>query len=168
MVLQNLLSDMRLLPGSDLLVQTLAEMRGDCVRRVFILLGVRFPRADMAAIQRAVTEGAGEVRANALEVLDNTLKGELRERLIGGLLEPKPGLRPDMEDALERLRGLMDWPDEWLKACAIHTAGRGGIATVLPEVASAAESQEGLVRETALWAIGRIPATAGGGTADRV
>ena len=151
-VLQSLRDDFRGLEGTDLLMETLGEMRGGCLRRVFALLGVLFPQTDMEAIRRGVMEGAGEVRANALEVLDNTLKGEVHDRLLGPLLEPFGAPEGSAENATARLRALMEWNDGWLQACALHAAGRGRLAEALPEVEAAAESPDALVRETALWA----------------
>lgn len=152
MVLQSLRDDFRWLEGADLLLETLGEMRDGCLRRIFALLGILFPQTDMEAIRRAVMEGTAEVRANAVEVLDNLLKGEIHDRLLGPLLEPFDASEGSAENATARLRALMEWNDDWLQACALHAAGRGGLVEALPEVEAATESPDALVRETALWA----------------
>jgi HEAT repeat protein len=152
LVLQSLQDDFRWLKNADLLKDTLNEMREGCLRRVFVLLGVLLPQTDMEAIRRAVMKGTPEVRANAVEVLDNLLKGEVHDRLMGPLLEPFDPSEGSVENATARLRALMEWNDGWLQACALHAAGRGGLAETLPEVEAAADSPDALVRETALWA----------------
>ena len=156
LVLQSLQDDFRWLKEADLLGDTLNEMREGCLHRVFALLGVLFPQTDMEAIRRAVMEGTPEVRANAVEVLDNTLKGKIHDRLMGPLLEPFDPSEGSVENATARLRALMEWNDDWLQACALHAAGRGRLAEALPEVEAATESPDALVRETALWAKAQI------------
>ena len=155
-VLQSLRDEMKELDGTDLLVESLEEMRKECLHRVFTLLGVLYPKTDMEAIRRGLLEGSREVRANAVEVLDNTLKGVLRERLFAPLIEPPEPTRVSAKNAKVRLWSLLDWDNDWLRVCALHAIGRGRLKEALTEVRNSLNSPDALVRETGLWTLGQI------------
>jgi hypothetical protein len=156
MVLQSLRDEMKELDGTDLLVESLEEMRKECFHRVFSLLGVLYPKTDMEAIRRGLMEGSREVRANAVEVLDNTLKGVLRDRLFTPLIEPPEPSRVSVENAKVRLWSLLDWDNDWLRVCSLHAIGRGRLKEALTEVRNSLNSPDALVRETGLWTLGQI------------
>ena len=101
-------------------------------------------------------EGSREVRANAVEVLDNTLKGVLRERLFAPLIEPPEPTRVSAKNAKVRLWSLLDWDNDWLRVCALHAIGRGRLKEALTEVRNSLNSPDALVRETGLWTLGQI------------
>jgi HEAT repeat protein len=155
MVWQSLREEVRWLDGTDLLLEAIDEMRKECLHRIFALLDILHPQADMEAVRRGLMEGAGEVRANAVEVLDNVLKGEIHDRLFA-LIEPSETPRGTVENAVARLRALTAWNDDWLRVCALHAVGRGHMVEARPEVESALNSPGALVRETAVWAMGQI------------
>jgi hypothetical protein len=50
------------------------------------------------------------------------------------------------------IEAILQGDDAWLKACALHVAGKRKDRAFLPLVESNLMAYDGVVRETALWA----------------
>jgi AAA family ATP:ADP antiporter len=102
-----------------LLVRTLEEKIDATVVRIGRALELAYPPRDMRAAFRALRGKSRAARAGALELLDNLLEGELRNRLLRALdqvaLEGRDVPRIEREESLRRLR---ECDDRWLRACA--------------------------------------------------
>jgi AAA family ATP:ADP antiporter len=115
-----------------LLASAMNEKVGQIERRIFLLLAVLYPDADMeqiyAGIHDAAAQDAARRRANAVELLDNLLGRELKRRFLP-LLDDLPRV-----DRLKLVATLFDLPkkaplevlvdlcrDEtaWVRACAV-------------------------------------------------
>lgn len=113
-----------------LLRKTLREKSYKSVDRLFRLLAMSYPPAELYAASRALYSPSTRIRANAIEYLDNVLTSAHKKRVLG-LVEEKP-TRDRVARALKDLgERSADWPeslerqaasdDDWLAACALHT-----------------------------------------------
>jgi len=113
-----------------LLRKTLKEKSYKSVDRLFRLLAMSHPPAELYAASRALYSPSTRIRANAIEYLDNVLTSAHKKWVLG-LVEDKP-TRGGVARALKDLgESPADWPeslerqaasdDDWLAACALHT-----------------------------------------------
>ena len=153
-------------PPRKLLMDTLSQRRDDCVRHVFLLLGLRFPVRDMSTAYVALTSGRPELRASATEFLDNLLPRDLKEAIIpmfdGNALgvgeRSKPGSDP-LEDENAALQALMEAPDPWVRACALYATQGGPTERAAKLAQRAARDKSDLVRETAKVVLTQLSGT---------
>lgn len=113
-----------------LLHHTLKEKSRKTIDRIFRLLAMRHPPAELYAASRALLSPNARVRANAVEYLDNLLEGR-HKKLVLGLVEEKATLdqvrrrlhEQDLEPHAwpELLRHQARHPDDWLAAIAVYT-----------------------------------------------
>ncbi len=115
-----------------LLASALAEKGVQIERRIFLLLAVLYPDADMeqiyAGIHDASAADAPRRRANAVELLDNLLDRELKTRFLPLLEEIPRAERLKQVEALvklpkkpapEVLAELCKDETAWVRACAV-------------------------------------------------
>lgn len=119
-------------PNDDtrLLHHTLTEKSRKTIDRIFRLLAMKHPPAELYAASRALLSPNARVRANAIEYLDNLLEGR-HKKLVLGLVEEKASLdqvrrrlhEQDLEPHSwpELLRHQARHPDDWLAAIAVYT-----------------------------------------------
>jgi AAA family ATP:ADP antiporter len=116
--------------NTALLRKTLNEKSFKSVDRLFRLLAMSHPPAELYAASRALYSPSARIRANAIEYLDNVLK-PAQKKWVLGLVEDKP-TRDRVARALKELgESPAEWPaslerqasddDDWLAACALHT-----------------------------------------------
>jgi hypothetical protein len=137
------------------------------LRRTFLLLSFLYDARRIKSAEERLAEGDARQRSLALELLDNTLRGEVRA-CVAGLAREKlsPGKhlerlrrRFSLErmDAQSRIREIIAnpevWPDSWIRTCAVYVAGRlnrQDLASVIAESGSWAWPPEPAV---ASWAL---------------
>jgi AAA family ATP:ADP antiporter len=127
---QEWMQSIALADETRLLHHTLKEKSRKTIDRIFRLLAMRHPPAELYAASRALLSPNARVRANALEYLDNLLEGR-HKKLVLGLVEEKATLdqlrRRLHEQELEPhswpelLRHQARHPDDWLAAIAVYT-----------------------------------------------
>ena len=166
--------------SAALLHSALSEKGLAIERRVFTLLAVLYPEAEMeriySGIREASTEDAPRRRANAVELLDNLLSRELKRKLLP-LSDDMP-----LSRKLEAIAGVLEIPtptrdealvalcrDEtaWVRACALHHAielRHSGLDGLLAE---ALDDAWPVVRETALVGYSRTWPERAAAIADR-
>jgi hypothetical protein len=113
-----------------LLLAALREKALKTRDRIFRLLAMTHPPAELYAASRALLSPNSRVRANALEYLDNLLDGR-HKRAVLGLVEGKPALDQVRRRLHERNMVPHAWPDllrhqaryddDWLAAVALYT-----------------------------------------------
>jgi AAA family ATP:ADP antiporter len=113
-----------------LLRKTLDEKARKTIDRVFRLLAMKHPPAELYAASRALKSPNSRIRANAIEYLDNIIAPSHKERVLG-LVESKPASEQVRKRLAENGDRFHDWPealeaqangnDDWLAACALHT-----------------------------------------------
>jgi len=164
-------------PEPSLAVLGAALVRERARSRQAILLLLSFLH-DPVAILRAregLSHDSKEKRAYALEVLDVTVEGEIKPRLLalledGGATVAGGERRPEAKTTVERVREVARRPrafvSTWTTACALHAAAHLGGDGWTGVLDAAAEDASALVRETAAWARTRLKEgldTGGGG-----
>jgi HEAT repeat protein len=152
-----------------LLASAVAEKVAQIERRIFLLLAVIYPDADMEQIHAGMqdtqaAEGARR-RANAVELLDNLLERNLRKRILP-LLEELPRaerLRSVIEvypmkpmTAQQVLSDLVRDETAWVRACAMWCMSLTPTAEGVTEVFSHGSGDANpIVREIALVSLGK-------------
>lgn len=153
------------LERGGLLGSALREKLERILERIFLLLGVIYPSKTMEVVFISLHADSAVARANALEVLDNTLSARLK-RLILPLVDDTPmadklgvaqevfGLcRSGAEDALTT---LLDDPNAWVVACAVrHVSDRASSRdpAIARLVMHHLRSLSPVVRETTAWVV---------------
>ncbi|MCU1276699.1 MAG: hypothetical protein JWM53_245 [bacterium] len=111
------------------LVTVLHERRKSALERMFALLALSYPRADVRAAQSAILSDSPTVRAGALELLDNILRGPARSVVMDSLepvVLPRRGMALCREETLAALLQLDDAP---LRRDVVRAARADGILT---------------------------------------
>lgn len=118
-------------PAASLLVRTLQDRLHGTVARLFRLLGLQFPPAEIYSAYLAVRKkGSGESYTTALEFLDQVLDRDLKKLVLplfdnssNVLARGKEIYGLELPDAEQALRRLLTSGDNWLVCCAMATAG---------------------------------------------
>lgn len=150
--------------AGSLLEQALREKQDQNLKRIFRLLGLRYPAGDMYRAYLGLVHRQPGKRASALEFLENLLDRKLRRRLVP-LLEaatPEQALahgarlfgRP-LHSRQEALARMLAGEDCWLRVCALHSLAGTDEPAALEQVRGLAADPEPLVRETAALVLGR-------------
>jgi ATP/ADP translocase len=95
------------------LVSVLHARREAALERLFALLTLSYPRADVRAAEGALSSESPTARAGALELLDNVLRGPARPVVMASLepvVLPRRGMAPCRETTLAALFALDDAP----------------------------------------------------------
>ena len=160
--------------GAPLLTRLLVDRLLSHRANVFGLLSLLHSEREMAAARRGLESGRPELRAHALEYLDNVLQGEVRQQVFAVIDElPRAdrlrearrlfGLVPETAEtvlrrlALERPPGDYDAP--WLTAAALRLIYDARIEALYPLLRRSAERDpEPLVQETAAHLIAQLQA----------
>ncbi len=152
-------------PGAALVETALRERMDQQLEMIFRLLGLRYPQRDIYFAYAALKGTQPAKRASAIEFLDNILRKDVKtvilplleeesqERLLGRAVRLFHVRIPDRAGALS---ALVEQPDPWLRACALHAAGAARIAALEPFCRAALGDADIRVRETAEWALGRL------------
>jgi HEAT repeat protein len=154
--------------AAALLSSALSEEVAATEHRLFLLLGVLYPQAEMEPIYEGIRDpsrgDAPRRRANAVELLDNLLERDLKQKLLP-LLEDarRPARLRAVEDELplrrrtrdEVIAALCRDVTGWVRACAIHYACEHGATAAMAIVEEAVTDPDAVVREMALLGCAR-------------
>jgi len=149
----------------SLLRQALMESMERVRERVLWLLSLIYPARDIRAVWAALNSGNPTRQAHAVELLDNLLSGEVKRYsfpLYGDALEPAR-FNAALEfigraslDADSAMRMLLDQKDTWLTAATLWEIGVRRLAGFRQEFVKHAQSEDGLLRETAELVLRRL------------
>jgi AAA family ATP:ADP antiporter len=129
------------------------------LERIFGLLALLGPGEDLLSAHRALLSSDAPARANALELLDNVLKGPLR-RLIVPLVDSHVtveeraalGARTigvSLDTREEAVATLAGCSDAWLRSCAARIIGTLGLRSFQPQLDRWRDDADPLLREAA-------------------
>ncbi len=152
-----------------LLSSALLDKIDQCEARIFTLLGILHPDAEIEVIyagyRDASAQDAQRRKANALELLDNLLDRPLKKKLLP-LLDEAPReakVRAASEHfelpengATQSLLDLLRDESAWVRACAIHLAGELGDSALVNDVRDGLEHPWEVVREAAVVALQKL------------
>ena len=151
------------LADEDSVVQAVRQSMDQELERIFRLMSLLFPDADLQDAYVGLRSTNPTIRANALEFLDNVLAPALRQ-LIVPVLDPQVTLAErialgnrfvgaPLTSAEQAIATLLGSEDAWLQTSAAQAVGvlrLHGLAPQLTRLASSADEHEwnGLHRET--------------------
>jgi ATP/ADP translocase/HEAT repeat protein len=148
-------------PPARLLQKALEEKLDQNLERIFRLLALCYEPDDIYSAYQGYVSSRKDLRANAVEFLDNVLGKDLKKFIfpivdqISAELTIRRGrhlfdLRvANMEQGLEM---LIKGGDAWLKTCAIYAAAKQPLPNLLPLIEEAGRDPNPMVKETAEFA----------------
>jgi ATP:ADP antiporter, AAA family len=150
---------------ASLLRQALRESMERVRERVLWLLSLIYPAKDIRGVWSALNSGDPTKQANAVELLDNLLTGDVKRYsfpLYGDALEAArfsvalTFLGWSSLNANTALRMLLEQADIWLTAATVWEIGLRRLTEFREEIAKRLKSENVLLRETAELVIQRI------------
>jgi HEAT repeat protein len=148
--------------GGRLLERALAETLERSADQILSLLGLIYPRKDIAAARGSISAG-GLARAKALEYLDNLLPATLRRRVVPALEQSRLGLGPAQSGQGKAwqpvLRELLGDPDPVIASAAVHAVWEGRARDLQSDVEALLGASDGhnwWVFEAASWTLGAL------------
>lgn len=132
-------------PALSLLARSLEERQRSSLKRLFRLLGLRYPSNEMYWAYLALSQKSNEKHSTAVEFLDNVLDQDLK-RVIVPMLDAPDRLREqgqalfaiEPQSAESTIRGLVHSDDPWLTACAMAAAAELRLRALAVEIAEVA------------------------------
>ncbi|MFZ0391082.1 MAG: HEAT repeat domain-containing protein, partial [Calditrichia bacterium] len=118
--------------AARLLIKALDERLNYTLERIFRLLGLKYPAADIYNAFLRITSNNSDLRAHAIEMLDNLLEFNWKRRIIPLVEHSNPdeliqNLRfipsSDIPTEEKALQMILTAKDNWLKACAVYLIG---------------------------------------------
>lgn len=138
-------------------------------RRCLLLISFLYDADTMKRVGHQLENTVVEQRAIALEVLDTTLPRKLKRTIlplfegsssVDCLRKLEASFPQQSSDRRERLRSFLTDSERdlgtWIQACALYTAGIVDEDTFLTQMREMRSSDEGIVRETAWWAVSQL------------
>jgi ATP:ADP antiporter, AAA family len=115
-----------------ILTEAIERRKTGAMNRILTLLVLLYPQLPLETIQTSLASDDARIRANAIELLDNTLDNNLKASLIPYLDSSIDKIEDYAQKKLnikalnfnERLQEILVKKDEWLKACALYYIGK--------------------------------------------
>jgi len=151
-----------ILKARKLLMRALEERLDNNLERIFRLLGLRYSTDDMFSAYKGIVSDQSDLRANAVEFLDNVLDRYLRRYILPIVEELHQGetlesIREEfgLEEPTQKktLEDLLLGDDSWLKICALYVVSALDDKSSAPLVSRLTEDADPIVRETANFAL---------------
>ena len=151
--------------AGNLLITALEERLDYNLDRIFRLLGLKYCPDDMYNAYKAVTSQSSDLRAKAVEFLDNILdphskrmiipiierySSKVQVSLLTGLTEMKHNSQN------EALIAILEEDDNWLKVCALYFMAESGITEPSWMIKKLATDPDPITRETAEYSLRRL------------
>jgi AAA family ATP:ADP antiporter len=149
--------------ASRVLVEVVRQERYEALGRIFMVLALEYPVAEMHQASRAVLEGSRVRHANAIELLDTTMPKNVTRDIVplleilptGGKEVSPTGTAWSGETAL---RTLVGWHRPWIAACAFHAARKAGVRSFDSEARALLDTDEPVLQEEAVAYVGESDA----------
>lgn len=148
----------------ELLTKALEEQLEKNLERMFRLLGLQYSPRDMLNAYLGLVSQSSQLRANAIEFLDNVLDPTQKKSLITlveqsrpqTLKDTGPPFRTALASESEALGRMLREDDPWLLACTIYLIAVEGLRGLQDRIESLTEAPRLVVRETALLCLERL------------
>jgi ATP:ADP antiporter, AAA family len=125
----------------NLLLTSLSESIDRNLEMIFRLLGLRYPAGDIFNIYKAIISEKSDLRANAIEFLDNLLDTQLKKIIIL-IVDSAPTeylinqsnqlLKTTFNNEDDVLKYILKGDNIWLQMCAIHLISQSNKKEFLP------------------------------------
>ncbi len=151
--------------AQKLLKKALEEKLEVNLERIFRLLGLSYPSKDMYNAYLGVVSNKGNLRANAIEFLDNILDADFKKLIIPIVEENLPGhlikksqvlFGFNVPSEIECMEFLLQGEDNWLKACTVHLLAEMKSINCKDLIKRLFEDSDLVVKETARYYFERI------------
>jgi AAA family ATP:ADP antiporter len=151
--------------GVSLLRDALTDSMERVKERVMWLLSLLYPGQDVRRAWAGLRSGDPTKRANAIEFLDNLLKGNLKQYVFPVFSDASQAqrfrtslgfLRVDAVDTESALRALLEQDDMWLIAATVWEIGIRRLTGFRDKILTFLNSENVVLRETADLAIHRM------------
>ena len=155
----------RINSAQKLLMKALEEKLEINLERIFRLLGLRYPSKDMYNAYLGVVSNKEDLRANAIEFLDNILDSNFKKLIIPIVEENLPSDLIQRSQALfgfsvpseiECMEFLLQGEDNWLKACTVHLLAEMKSVNCKELIQKLVDDSDPIVQETSMYFLGRI------------
>jgi len=145
--------------SNDPMIRALKESLQNELERIFRLLSLLHPHLDLESTYIGLQSSSATVHDNALELLDNVLKSQVRN-MLAPLLDSKVTVaeraqmaerlvRSKIENKEQAVAALVGSEDPWLKSCGAYAIGILGIKSLEGELNRCLNDSDPLLRETA-------------------
>ena len=141
-----------------LLIRALNEKLDDNLERIFRLLGLNYMPQDMYNAYLGVMSRRSDLRADAIEFLDNVLEPKLKRLIIPIVESGSPELlwqktqdifRVELKDDTQCFEFILKSNDNWLKVCTLHYLTETGNSDYRNQVARMTNDYDPMIKETA-------------------
>jgi AAA family ATP:ADP antiporter len=141
----------------DLLVSLLNERLDNTLERIFRLLGLKYSPGDMYNAYRAIISNNQDLRANAVEFLENILDPNLKRIIISIIEYSTNPVSAEEEFKVNRKNSifldLLRERDSWLKVCTIFYIAEANMRNYQSEIQKLTKDHDSTVKETAEYAL---------------
>jgi AAA family ATP:ADP antiporter len=152
--------------SKDSLPRALSESLQQELERIFRLLSLLYPHVDVHSTYLGLQSKSVTVHDNAVELLDNVLKSEMRTMLLPLLdgrvsIEQRAAIADRMvhaklESEEQAVAALVASDDPWLRSCGAYAIGTLGLKSLEAELNRCLVGEDPLLRETARAAKQRL------------
>lgn len=149
----------------QLLIRALDERLENNLERIFTLLGLKYLPRDMENAYQGIRSNKSELRASAIEFLDNILDSELKKFIIPIIESNSPfsvlenvdlPFPIEIRSEQQCLSALLEGDDSWLKVCALYMLAEKRTRDAIANIRACAADFDPMVRETAEYALTQI------------
>ena len=154
--------------AKHLLLRALKEKLLEITERIFRLLGLGYRPEDMFNAYRATISSKPELKANAVEFMDNVLSSNLK-RYVLPILEAEPEDFIDsaptdipvadtskIASTQESLHSILDSEDKWLVVCALYLIAESKNKDFAAHADKLRNNPDPTVRETVNYTMGKM------------
>lgn len=154
---------------ADLLKQALKNEITKIRKRILLLLTLIYPKASILSAEKNLSNPVAETRSRALKIIDDVVSSDIKsivfplfddlsdEQRQSRLVIEFPQKHMSKHDRIKDvIAGSGQWTASWTKTCALFTIGRIATMEFYDTVISALSDPDPTVRETAIWALGRL------------
>ena len=131
----------------------LTQLSDSHLASAFVLLDIITPMAVRMTTLLQSLDREGEIRSNAIEILENVLRGEIRSETIDTISPPPDSDSNDAEQTVSEI--LQEGCSSWVRIGALYAAGQLG-NTPSGHLTEDLRHTHPVVRETALAALGDL------------
>lgn len=156
-------------PETELLIRALHREVERNQQRIFMMLALLYHRESILQAQKNLESTSKEMRANAVEVLDNLIGQDIKSFAFpmlddiqvhqrhARLVSHFPQKRLTRHERLKEILGRsQQWTSPWTKTCALFTIGQIGTKEFYDSIIACFPDPDPVVRETAVWALGKL------------
>ncbi len=149
----------------DLLIRALEERLENNLERIFRLLGLKYRSRDIYNAYLGLVSSRTELKASAVEFLDNVLDAEMKDTLVSlvenyafqpDLLLQRAAAENEKRTEFDILQDILQSDDQWLKILGLHLVGTQGDKRYTEIVERTRDHADFRVREVSRFALDRL------------